>query len=107
MLQVINRDWIMANYQPRDWQEIAGVKSMEERYFDFRTSINYGTWHFIKGGKEESFKLTIRMYSFHELIAMFKSVGFTDIEGLGSVKEDPVSRDKQMMFIIGTKPRVK
>ncbi|UCC78538.1 MAG: methyltransferase domain-containing protein [Candidatus Zixiibacteriota bacterium] len=107
MIQVINRDWIMANYQPRDWQEIAGVKSMEERHFDYRTSINYGKWHFIKDGKEENFKLIVRIYSFHELIAMFKSVGFADIEGYGSTKEEPISRDKQMMYIIGTKPRRK
>ncbi|UCE65691.1 MAG: class I SAM-dependent methyltransferase [Candidatus Zixiibacteriota bacterium] len=105
MLHVINRDWIMANYQPRGWEEAAGVKSMEERFFDYRTSINYGTWHIIKDGKEETFKLTIRMYSFHELIAMFESVGFTDIEGYGSMKDEPISRDKGMMTIIGTKPR--
>jgi len=107
ILHVINRDWIMANYQPRGWQEIAGVKSIEERYFDYRTSINYGTWHFIKDGEEKSFDVPIRMYSFHELIAMFKSVGFTDIEGYGSIKDEPISRNRQMMFIIGTKPRRK
>jgi ubiquinone/menaquinone biosynthesis C-methylase UbiE len=107
MLHVINRDWIMRNYQPRGWEEAAGVKSVEERYFDYRTSINYGTWHVIKDGKEETFKLTIRMYSFHELIDMFKSVGFADIEGYGSVKEEPIDRDKQMMYVIGTRPRKK
>jgi ubiquinone/menaquinone biosynthesis C-methylase UbiE len=107
MLHVINRDWIMANYSPRGWQEVAGVKSMEERYFDYRTSINYGTWHFIKDGKEKSIDVPIRMYSFHELIALFESVGFTDIEGYGSVKDEPISRDKNMMFIIGTKPRIR
>jgi SAM-dependent methyltransferase len=74
MLHVINRDWIMAHYQSRGWQEIAGVKSMEERYFDYRTSINYGTWHFIKDGKEKSIDVPIRMYAFHELIAMLESV---------------------------------
>jgi 2-polyprenyl-3-methyl-5-hydroxy-6-metoxy-1,4-benzoquinol methylase len=104
MLHVINRDWIMANYQPRGWQEIAGVKSVEERYFDYRTSINHGTWHFIKDGEEKSYDVPIRMYSFHELIVMFKSVGFADIEGYGSLKDEPINRNRQMMFIIGTKP---
>jgi ubiquinone/menaquinone biosynthesis C-methylase UbiE len=105
MLHVINRDWIMANYSPRGWQEVAGVKSMEERYFDYSTSVNYGTWHFLKDGEEKSIDVPIRMYSFHELIAMFESVGFIDIEGYGSIKNEPISRDKQMMFIIGTRPR--
>jgi ubiquinone/menaquinone biosynthesis C-methylase UbiE len=107
MLHVINRDWIMVNYQPRDWQEVAGVKLVEERRFDYRTSINHGIWHFIKDGRERTLKIAIRMYSFHELIAMFKSVGFADIEGYSTVKDEPISRDRGMMFIIGTKPRRK
>jgi len=107
MLHVINRDWIMANYRARGWQEAGGVKSIEERYFDYRTSVNHGTWNFIKDGEEKSFYVPIRMYSFHELIAMFESVGFVDIEGYGSEKEEPVSIDRQMMYVIGTKPRRK
>jgi ubiquinone/menaquinone biosynthesis C-methylase UbiE len=105
MLHVINRDWIMANYQARGWQEAAGVKSVEERYFDYRTSINHGTWCIMKDGREKTFDVSIRMYSFHELIAMFDSVGFTDIGGFGSEKNEPISRDRQMMYVIGTRPR--
>ena len=105
MLHVINRDWIMANYRERGWQEVAGVKSLEERYFDYSTSVNHGTWRLIKDGDEKVFDVPLRMYSFHELVAMFESVGFANIEGYGSLKDDPIDRDRQMMFIIGTKPR--
>ena len=107
MLHVINRDWIIVNYTTRGWYEIAGKKSLEERHFDYRTSINYGTWYFIKNDKEQIFDVQMRLYSFHELIAMFESAGFTDIEGYGSIKDEPISRDKQMIFIIGTKPKIK
>ena len=105
MLHVINRDWIMAKYDPTDWFEVKGVKVMEKRSFDYARSINRSTWYFIRDGKEEAFEIGIRMYSFHELIGMFKKVGFADIEGYGSTKDDPISRDKGMMFIIGTRPR--
>ncbi len=107
MLHVINRDWIMANYQSHGWQEVAGVKSMEKRYFDYRTSINHGTWYIIKDGREKTFEANIRMYSFHELIAMFEKVGFIDIEGYGSIKNEPISRERMMMFITGARPRRK
>ena len=107
MLHVINRDWIMANYQSHGWQEVGGVKSMEERHFDYRTSINHGTWYIIKDGKEKMFEVPIRMYSFHEMIAMFEKVGFVDIDGYGSTKDDPITMERMMMFIIGTKPRRK
>lgn len=104
MLHVINRDWIMANYQARGWEEVAGVKSVEERRFDYSTSINHGIWHIIKDGKEKSFEVSIRMYSYHEIIAMFERVGFVEIEGYGSTKNEPITRERMMMFVIGTKP---
>jgi len=107
MLHVINRDWIMAHYQPRGWQEIGDMKSLESRHFEFETSINRGIWIFIKDGKETRVRGDIRMYSYHELIAMFTKVGFTDIQGYGSVKDEPIDQNRMMMFITGTKPKRK
>lgn len=104
MLHVINRDWIMAHYQPRGWDEIDDLKALEVRHFEFETSINRGIWTFIKDGQEREVRGDIRMYSYHELIAMFKSVGFEDIHGYGSVKDDPINQNQMMMFITGTKP---
>ena len=46
----------------------------------------------------------MRMYSFHELVAMFEKTGFVDIEGYGSIKEVPITRDHMMMWVFGTKP---
>ena len=111
LLHVINRDWIITNYASRDWWYIKNTrghsvaKVVDERHFDYRTSINHGNWHFIKDGRETSHQILIRMYSYHELVGMFEQVGFTDIEGYGSVKDEPISREKQMMFIIGTRPK--
>ena len=107
MLHLINRDWIIANFRPRDWYEAGGVKSMEERYIDYRTSVNHGLWHFIKNGEEKAINSPIRLYSLHELIAIFRSTGFINIESYGSVKDEPVTRDSRMMYVIGTKPRRK
>jgi len=107
MLHVINRDWVMAHYQESSWDEINGVKSFEKRYFDYRTSINWGTWHFIKDGIEKTFEVGIRMYSFHEITALMEKAGFVDVEGFASTKDEPISREKMMMFITGTKPRGK
>jgi ubiquinone/menaquinone biosynthesis C-methylase UbiE len=105
LLQVINRDWIMANYNDADWFEIEDLKVLENRKFDYTTSINKTVWTFLKKGREASHQISIRMYSYHELIAMFKKVGFADIRGYGSLKDEPISRKSRMMFIIGIKPR--
>jgi ubiquinone/menaquinone biosynthesis C-methylase UbiE len=107
MLHLINRDWIMANYSSSDWFQAGSMKVLENRKFDYATSINHSVYHFLKDGKETSHQVKLRMYSYHELITMFESVGFAGIQGYASTKDEPISRDNMMMFIIGTKPRRK
>ncbi len=105
VLHVINRDWIMHNYSSNGWQQFGDVKVIESRKFNYRTSRNHSIWYYIKNGKEKKFELSIRMYSYHELVPMFESAGFVDIEGFGTVNDDPISRDTRMMWIFGTKPK--
>jgi ubiquinone/menaquinone biosynthesis C-methylase UbiE len=104
-LHVINRDWILAHYTDTDWQEIEGVLYTESRKFDFTTSINRGVWAFHKNGKSVGHNVDIRMYSYHELIAMFKQVGFVDIEGFSSTEDAPITQHTMMNWVFGTKPR--
>jgi ubiquinone/menaquinone biosynthesis C-methylase UbiE len=104
-LHVINRDWIMAHYSDTDWQEIAGVLYTEKRQFDFATSINRGVWTFHKDGKSNSYNVDIRMYSYHELIAMFRKVGFVDIEGFSSTEDAPITQHTMMQWVFGVKPK--
>ena len=59
----------------------------------------------IKDGIEKKHESHIRMYSYHELIAIFKHVGFVDIEGYGNLKEEPITLNHRMMFVFGTKPK--
>ena len=104
MLHLINRDWIMANFAPRGWSQAGNMKILEERNFDYRTSKNRGIWHFIKDGVESSHEVNIRVYAYHELVRILETTGFVDIQGFGTTKDDPISRDHRMMFIIGTRP---
>jgi len=104
VLHVINRDWIVRNFQPNGWMLAGGIKILEDRKFDFASSKSLTTWTFIRDGEESVFETSIRMYSYHELIAMFKKVGFVDIEGFGSMKDEPITSESRMMFVFGKKP---
>jgi SAM-dependent methyltransferase len=105
LLHIINRDWIMANFAPRDWYDLDGVRVLEERDFDFATSASVSTWRFQKDGKETRHEVRIRMYSYHELIGMFRKVGFEDIQGCGGTDDSPIDHTCRMMFIFGRKPQ--
>ncbi len=104
-LSLVNRDWILSHYTSTDWFTCDSLKVLEKRYFDYETSINHGVWTFIENGVEKTAgDVIIRMYSCHELIAMFRKVGFEDIEAYGSLKKDPVDRNRQMMYFVAKKP---
>jgi ubiquinone/menaquinone biosynthesis C-methylase UbiE len=103
MLHVINRDWVVRNFRANDWFEVRGVKVFEQRRLILESSVSDSIWHYLKDGKETICRLGIRMYSYHEILEMMRRAGFVDIEGFGSMKDEPVSWDHRMMFIIGTK----
>lgn len=107
LLHLVNRDWIMANFQPSDWSEVGGGKILEKRTFDYATSTCTGPWTLIKDGHETTHEAAIRMYSYHELLNMFRKVGFVDIEGYGTVKGEPIDLRHFYMFVIGTRPKKK
>ncbi|MBI5266891.1 MAG: methyltransferase domain-containing protein [candidate division Zixibacteria bacterium] len=104
-LHVINRDYIIAHYTATEWQEYGGVLSTERRKFDYATSINRGVWTFHKDGKARTYEVGLRMYSYHELIAMFTQAGFVDIEGFGSTEDAPITRHTLAQWVFGTKPK--
>lgn len=105
VVHVINRDWIMAQFQPRGWMEIGELKVLEERAFDYEHSVMHGKWHFLRDGEEKVIEVPLRMYSLHELMALFRRAGFVDLETCGSEKDEPVSRTQRMMYVFGTKPK--
>ncbi len=105
LLHLINRDWIMANFQSRDWYEAGEMRVLEKRGFDYATSISTDTWTFIGPEGKSSHETAIRMYSYHELIDMFKRVGFVDVIGYGSNKEEPITRHSMNMYIFGSRPK--
>lgn len=107
IIQLINRDWIIKNFDPDGWTQYDGFKILEKREFDYRTSIHTAVWTYIKDGVEKSYETKLRIYSYHEMVAMFEKVGFIDIEGYGNIKEDPITCDSRDMFVIGNKPKRK
>jgi ubiquinone/menaquinone biosynthesis C-methylase UbiE len=107
VMQVINRDWVMVHYTTRGWEEADGLISIENRSFDFATSINHGEQRFLRDGKLSNHKVDLRMYSCHELIAMFKKVGFVDVVAFGGIKDEPITRNTRDMWLFATKPKRK
>ncbi|MEW6016055.1 MAG: class I SAM-dependent methyltransferase [Candidatus Zixiibacteriota bacterium] len=104
MLHLINRDWLITNFESRGWLQFGDAISLESREFDYARSANKVQWSFLKNGELQTHYVTLRVYSYHELIAILKKVGFVDITGTGSVNDEPIDRSRRWMWIVGRKP---
>jgi 2-polyprenyl-3-methyl-5-hydroxy-6-metoxy-1,4-benzoquinol methylase len=107
LLHVINRDWIIAHFEAKGWMEVKGLKVLEERSFDYRTSTLHGLWRFLKDGQEVVREVPLRLYAYHELYRMFDAAGFVDIQAFGTMQDEPLTRDHRFIHIFGTKPKKK
>jgi len=107
MLSLINRDWLVANFEHTGWQEYKNLRILEKRKFDYQNSKILSRWTLMQGDREKIIDVDLRVYSYHELAGMLASVGFTNIEGFGTTKDEPIDRNERMMYIIATKPKSK
>jgi len=103
MLDVIHRDYIVRNFEKRGWWERNGEYILEERIFDLAASRNDCTWTYItKNGKVER-KLRLRMYSLHELRAMFEQNGLRFKEAWGNKEKEPLTWEHPRMIVLAQK----
>ena len=81
-MDIINRDWLVRNMQPRSFAHIGDVLILEERTLNMNDSRMYNTWTYLKKTAENNYtllkevKLDHRVWSLHELITMFARTGW-------------------------------
>ena len=105
VLHLSNRDWIVTHFTSHGWMYSENSLVLMERSFDYATSVLQATWKFYRHGFGDEYKIQCRLYSCHELIAMFRKVGFENVEAFGSTDNDPVSQNTKMNWVFGAKPR--
>lgn len=105
LLDAINREWLMRNYQPRGWSEnTEGGRLLEEREFNLLTSRNNVRWIYIKpDGSTWETRHSLRVYTLTELARMLKTVGL-GVEALyGGFDEGPYTLDSRRLIILALK----
>ena len=81
-LDIVNRDWLVQNFQEQGFTRWNERLVLEERQFNPADSHIYNTWTFLKkqGGDtyklEKSVKLNHRVWSLHELVALIEKAGW-------------------------------
>ena len=75
------RDWIVRHFQPSGVVRVRNLLLLEERKLDLETSRSEAVWTFLeKTGEKHRLRAEIqvsnRLYSLHELIALFEEAGW-------------------------------
>jgi len=81
-LEIINRDWIIQNFQEQGFTRWRDLIVLEERVFNVANSRSYNTWTFLKQKDKKTFDLDKvinfdhRIWSLHELICLLSEAGW-------------------------------
>lgn len=111
-LEIMNRDWIVRNFQPRGFSHYDKLIVLEDRTFDSKTSRVGTTWTYLVQKDDKNFVLekqvTIdnRLWSLHELIDIFEKTGWrfkAVYPGFGLQQADFPLTEVQRLFFLAMK----
>jgi SAM-dependent methyltransferase len=105
-LDMLNREWAVANYIQNDWHSGGdGTLYVERRELDLATSRMHVSFTIVgaNGGRRESVGHNIRLYSLTEMKGMLAKVGFDEIAYYGGFDGEVYSIDTRRMIICASK----
>ena len=114
-LEIMNRDWIVRNFQPHGISRYENLILLEDRTFNAKASRAETTWTYLvqKDNKnfvlEKQVKIDTRLWSFHELIDLFKKTGWrfkAVYPGFGRQQGDVPPTELQRLFFIAMRPTI-
>jgi SAM-dependent methyltransferase len=107
LLDLLNRDWVVANYETEDSHTAAdGTQYLEHRYFDLETSRNHVSFTVVTpdGQRREVGGHHIRLYTLREMRGALDAVGLAHEGVYGGFAGEAYGIDTRRMIIVARKP---
>lgn len=89
--------------EPRVWAEVGDLLALEERGFDHEAGRLESAWTFIRDGVREVRDMSIRLYTYRELVAVLEQAGFGKHEAFGSLEFEPFELGAPWLYLVTTK----
>jgi len=93
LLDAISRDYIVRHFSRRGWSEHDGEYLLEERAFDLTSSRINSVWTYVTRKGRVERRLSLRIYSLHELRAMLERADLELKEAWGTLEREPLTWD--------------
>ncbi len=102
LMDVINRDAVLRDLQPRMWRETDDGYVLSESEFDpLRSRLSGKQVHVRAHGEVRENPLSVRLYAAHELMALIESAGFQMDGVYGGFDLSPFELDSPRIVAVG------
>ncbi len=89
--------------ESRVWEKAGDLLALEERAYDHETGRLESTWTFIRGAARETRHMSIRLYTYRELIALLEQAGFGGHQSYGDLDMTPFALGAPWLYLVTTK----
>jgi SAM-dependent methyltransferase len=103
IIDLINRDWLIRNFQPYGWAETGKDFMLERRQFDPARSRMHSEWVYVGKDEVHRTETNLRVYSLHELLEMLERAGFTVAALFGDQENVMPTPEHRMLSILANK----
>ena len=106
MIDLLNRDWVIANNEPSERRvNEDGTVVLERRSLNLESNRNEVSFTIIDpdGNQRESYGHRIRLYTLEEIAEMMRSVGLEFQRAFGGFDSEPYSASTRRMIVIARK----
>jgi SAM-dependent methyltransferase len=76
LIELINRDWLISNFQPMGWTIFGEGFVLEKRRLDLASSRLKAEWLLVDDGRKGEKTIDLRVYSIHEILDLLVRSGF-------------------------------
>ena len=94
ILDTLNRDWLMQNFQPHGVEDHGELLTVEDRDFDLERGVSESHWTILERTDPSTWEMAlevdvaIRIFTLNELIDLFEDAGWFYVESFGSMTGD-------------------
>lgn len=103
-LDTMHHDALVRRFVERDWAEIPDGLLLEVRRWDARRGRVEARWSFVRGGRTESYPVSIRVYTCPELEAMLRRAGLTTTQVWGDWNGGALTMESWRILLLAEKP---
>ena len=103
LIEMMGKEILARTYQERSWVEEDGVILLEERRLDRAWSWIETRWILLIGDRRVEHRLSLRLYSAAELMALLSETGFRTVDAFGDLAGGPYDHTAKRLVVVAKK----